>query len=129
MAPLDSLEAALRPAGADAAAIVASQGHYDEQALETILRHAAPGTWDWSRRASAARPCARTSKSAGVPGSTASAIPAGLDLGARTAPEVALSILAEIVQTRPSSAGDACGRCDTTDATQGATRERSLQQP
>ena len=36
VAPLDSLEAALRQAGADVAAIVASQGHYDEEALETI---------------------------------------------------------------------------------------------
>jgi xanthine dehydrogenase accessory factor len=33
--------------------------------------------------------------------------PAGLDIGARTAPEVALSILAEIVQIRPDQALDA----------------------
>ena len=34
-------------------------------------------------------------------------VPAGLDLGARTAPEVAISILAEIVQSRPDQALDA----------------------
>jgi hypothetical protein len=35
--PLDSLEGTLRQAGADVAVVVASQGHYDEEALETIL--------------------------------------------------------------------------------------------
>jgi xanthine dehydrogenase accessory factor len=42
----------------------------------------------------------------GVPGVDRVRNPAGLDLGARTAPEVALSILAEIVQQRPAEALD-----------------------
>ena len=42
-----------------------------------------------------------------VAGADAVRVPAGLDLGARTAPEVAISILAEIVQSRPDQALDA----------------------
>src|SRR5512145_886283 len=41
VAPLDLLDTALKEGGPDTAAVVASQGHYDEPALETILRHGA----------------------------------------------------------------------------------------
>ncbi|RPI57813.1 MAG: hypothetical protein EHM55_00555, partial [Acidobacteria bacterium] len=100
VAPLESLEGVLKDARGEASAVVASQGHYDEQALETILRSGASYVGLVASRKRGA-----TVKSwlqdAGVPGVDTVRYPAGLDLGARTAPEVALSILAEITQRRP----------------------------
>jgi xanthine dehydrogenase accessory factor len=100
---LDALEARLRagdPAGADLAAVVVSQGHYDEEALESILKCGVPyvGLVASRTRGAAVRALLEERK---VPGVAAIRNPAGLDLGARTPPEVALSILAEIVQARP----------------------------
>lgn len=98
---LDALETMLRKGGADLAAVVVSQGHYDEEALESILRCGVPyvGLVASRTRGAAVRVLL---EQRGVPGVATIRNPAGLDLGARTPPEVALSILAEIVQARPS---------------------------
>jgi xanthine dehydrogenase accessory factor len=99
---LDALETALREtvAGADLAAVVASQGHYDEDALEAILRCGVPYVGLVASRTRGAAVRAMLEQRA-VPGVATIRNPAGLDLGARTPPEVALSILAEIVKTHP----------------------------
>jgi xanthine dehydrogenase accessory factor len=102
---LEALDTALQEGGAGVAAVVASQGHYDEPALETILRRGASyvGLVASSTRGSAIRQWLTEQN---APGVEAIRNPAGLDLGARTAPEVALSILAEVVQSRPTHALD-----------------------
>jgi xanthine dehydrogenase accessory factor len=103
VASLDSLGDVLTNAGADAAAVVASQGHYDEEALQVILAEPPSyvGLVASRKRGAMVRSVLADS---GVSNVDALRCPAGLDLGARTAPEVALSILAEIVQHRPERA-------------------------
>jgi xanthine dehydrogenase accessory factor len=101
---LDAFEAFLREGGlggADCAAVAVSQGHYDEEALESFLKcgMAYVGLVASRTRGAAVRALL---EERGVPGVATIRNPAGLDLGARTPPEVALSILAEIVQARPS---------------------------
>lgn len=88
-------------AGANLAAVVASQGNYDERALELLLRRGIPyiGLLASPKRGAAVRALL---KNGGVPGVDTIRIPAGIDLGARTPPEVALSILAQIVMEHPS---------------------------
>ena len=99
---LDALETVLREGGSNHAAVVASQGHYDEPALTAILKSDAAYVGLVASRKRGATPCAPDSKRAACRGVATMRNPAGLDLGARTAPEVALSILAEIVQLQPS---------------------------
>ena len=101
--PLEELASVARERTAEAAAVVASQGHYDEQALEVILKAGVPyvGLVASRKRGATVRRLLETS---GVPGVASVRSPAGLDLGARTAAEVALSILAEIVQAQASQA-------------------------
>jgi xanthine dehydrogenase accessory factor len=104
VATLDALEAILGQGVADSAVVVASQGHYDEEALEASLKSCLPyvGLVASRKRGSTVRALL---EERGVPRLATMRNPAGLDLGARTAHEVALSILAEIVQALPSAVG------------------------
>jgi len=109
VASLDSLDAALAEAaahGGDCAAVVASQGHYDEPALEAMLRSGVRyvGLVASRKRGATVREWLTESH---VPGVDRLRNPAGLDLGGRSAEEVALSILGEIVQLGAARQADA----------------------
>jgi xanthine dehydrogenase accessory factor len=99
---LESLDPQLQKGG-EIFAVVASQGHYDEEALAGILKARPTYVGLVASRKRGGMVRAGLEKSGAI-GADAVRIPAGLDLGARTAPEVALSILAEIVQMHPSGA-------------------------
>jgi xanthine dehydrogenase accessory factor len=103
VAALDTLADVLAKAPDDTAVVVASQGHYDEAAIEASLHSRARyvGLVASRKRGGA---LLQLLKQSGVPRVDEVRCPAGLDLGARTAPEVALSILAEIVKQRPAEA-------------------------
>jgi xanthine dehydrogenase accessory factor len=106
---LDGLENAVEQATAghrDCAVVAASQGHYDEAALQVALKSPARyvGLVASRRRGGSVRAWLADHH---VPGVDRLRNPAGLDLGGRTAEEVALSILGEIVQlgaARPAEA-------------------------
>src|SRR5262245_7188979 len=88
------------------AIVVATQGIWDEEALAAALSREAAyvGLVASPTRAAVVRAWLRDE--AGVPEERLAALraPAGLDLGAETAEEVALSILAELVQVRRGTA-------------------------
>jgi xanthine dehydrogenase accessory factor len=84
------------PAADDAALVVASHGRDEEQALAAALDLGVPYVGLVASR----RRGAAVVESLEVAGAERIHTPAGLDIGARTPEEVALSILAEIVQSR-----------------------------
>jgi xanthine dehydrogenase accessory factor len=110
---LDGLDRAAR---ARSIAIVASQGHYDEAALETLLSGptAFVGLLASRKRAGSVKGVLRQQ---GLEPDQLDRIhnPVGLAIGARTAAQVAVSILAEIIASAPVSADlaeDAVGAAD-----------------
>ncbi|WP_409333080.1 XdhC family protein [Trujillonella humicola] len=86
------------PAAEDAALVVASHGRGEEPALTAALRLGVPYVGLVASRIRGAAVLAALD----VPDDQRSRVhsPAGLDIGARTAAEIALSVLAEIVQER-----------------------------
>jgi xanthine dehydrogenase accessory factor len=99
---LESLGEAIVERSGDVAVVVASQGHYDEEALEAALKANASYVGLVASRKRGAN-VQSFLQGSGVPHVDSIRCPAGLDLGARSAPEVALSILAEIVQLQPAA--------------------------
>jgi xanthine dehydrogenase accessory factor len=91
---------------ANPAIVVATQGVWDEEALAAALARNASyvGLVASPTRAAVVRTWLRDE--AGVPGDRLAALraPAGLDLGAETAEEIAISILGELVQVRRGTA-------------------------
>lgn len=83
--------------------IVASQGHYDEVALEAALRvkPAFLGLLASRKRAETVRTVLRDVSGFSEEDVSSIRNPVGLDIGAKTPAEVAVSILAEIVQAKP----------------------------
>jgi xanthine dehydrogenase accessory factor len=117
--PADAVVAALRglALGPTAAVVVATHGDDDETALTAVLASAAGYVSLVASRKRAAT-IAETLRRRGVPAEQLARLkaPAGLDIGAVTPEEIAVSILAEIIQARrlrgttaplPQSAGAA----------------------
>ncbi|WP_216319113.1 XdhC family protein [Deinococcus aestuarii] len=111
-----ALEALPAPLRAGLSAVVASQGHYDELALEALLR-AGVGSVSLlaSRRRAASVVELLHLQGLGPEQTGRIRAPAGLDLGARTPGEVAVSILAGLIAERRG------GRRDVEAQSAGAT--------
>lgn len=107
---LTALDAAAR---SRLVAVIASQGHYDESVLETLLSGDAAfiGLLASRRRAAAIRGVLAQT---GIGAEAISRIrnPVGMDIGARSATEVAISILADIVSESAKRASSALEQTD-----------------
>jgi xanthine dehydrogenase accessory factor len=86
------------PDGTDMALVVASHGRDEEAALEAALHAGVPYVGLVASRARGAAVLATLDVTDELRKQVST--PAGLDIGARTAPEIALSILAEIIAVR-----------------------------
>jgi xanthine dehydrogenase accessory factor len=91
------------------AAVVASQGHYDEIALEVLLRSSVDGYIGLLASHKRAADVLGVLTQAGIANDRLAIVhnPVGLDIGARSAPEVAVSILAELISSAPKISDEA----------------------
>ena len=103
---LTDLDAIAAKVGPLTYVVVASHGHFDEAALERVLRTRAPYVGLIASRKRAA-PILEHLRRRGFGDGDLARIeaPAGLDIGARRGDEIALSIMAEIVQRRRAAEG------------------------
>jgi xanthine dehydrogenase accessory factor len=101
------LESMPADARANLVAIVASQGHYDELALDVLLRDSPAFVGLLASRRRAATVFGVLTQQ-GLPAERVAAIhnPVGLDIGARNPGEVAISVLAEIIALAPQTSGE-----------------------
>ena len=103
---LHELEGAKSGLGPKSHVVVATMGHYDEEALEAVAGSPAGyiGLVASPRRGRAVMDYLRGK---GIPAESLERIkyPAGLDVGAETPEEIALSILTEVVQKRRAAGG------------------------
>jgi xanthine dehydrogenase accessory factor len=104
----DFLDAERRAGRGGLVAVVASQGHYDEETLELLLA-AEPAFLGLVASRRRAAEVATALERRGIAAERVATVraPAGLDLGARSPGEVAISILAEIVGAMPADAAAA----------------------
>lgn len=110
--------------------VVATHGHYDEPALEAALASGARYVGLVASRKRAA-PILEHLQRQGLGEQAMAALhaPAGLDLGARRGDEIALSILAEIVQLRRRSEGLASPAEATETAEEAASEKAAAAAP
>lgn len=88
---------AVAPRPGDAAVVVAAHGRDEETALAAALHAGVP----YVALVASHRRGTAVLDAVDAPDTARVSVPAGLDIGARTAPEIALSILAELVSSRP----------------------------
>ena len=98
---LHRLDFSLLPRGEDRSFVIASRGQFDEEALEQALATDAKYIGLMASR-SRREELMRMLKTKGIPEERLACLhaPAGLEIGAETAEEIALSIMAEIVAER-----------------------------
>jgi xanthine dehydrogenase accessory factor len=103
------------------AVVVASHGRGEEEVLTAALRAKVPYVGLVASRKRGEAVVASLDLCPSMKGAVHT--PAGLDLGARTPQEIALSILAEIVATRPRPSGRSLGGGETADGEPASLQE------